>query len=54
VDATVRAIDHVQGLLTLETDLGFLQVQVAPEETLDLRVGDKLQVRVLRTDSMEA
>jgi hypothetical protein len=54
VDARIRAINHVQGLLTLETDIGVMQVQVAPEETIDLRVGDKLQVRVLNADRMVA
>jgi hypothetical protein len=54
VDATIRDINYVQGLLTLETDIGVMQVQLRPEETLDLHVGDKLRVRLLSGDRIEA
>src|SRR5262245_37279492 len=54
VDAIIRDINHVQGLLTLDTEIGVMQVQLAPEETLDLHVGDTLQVRVLSADRMVA
>ena len=54
VDATVRDINHTQGLLTLDTTIGVMQIQLAPEETLALHVGDKLQVRVLSADRIVA
>ena len=54
VDATIRDINYVEGLLTLDTDIGVMQVQLPPEETLDLHVGDKLQVRVLSADRIVA
>jgi hypothetical protein len=54
VDATIRDINYVEGLLTLNTDIGVMQIWLTPEETLDLRVGDKLQVRVLSADRMVA
>jgi len=50
VDAIIQDINHVQGLLTLDTEIGVMQVRLAPEETLDLHVGEKLQVRVLSAD----
>ena len=54
VEATIRDINHVQGRLTLETEIGVMEVRLAPEETLDLHVGDKLQVRVLSADRLVA
>src|SRR5262245_42389192 len=54
VEATIRHINHAQGLLTLESEIGVMQVQLRPEETLDLHVGDKLQVRVLSADRLVA
>jgi len=54
VDAIIRDINHVQGLLTLDTEIGIMQVRLAPEETLDLHVGDTLQVRVLSADRLVA
>ena len=54
VDAIIRDINHRQGLLTLDSDIGVMQVRLVPEETLDLHVGDKLQVRVLSADRMVA
>jgi len=54
VDATVRDINHTQGVLTLDTAIGVIQVRLAPEEALALHVGDKLKVRVLSADRMVA
>lgn len=54
VNAIIQDINHVQGLLTLDTEIGVMQVRLAPEETLDLHVGDKLQVRVLSADRLVA
>jgi len=54
VDAIIRGINHVQGLLNLETEIGVMQIWMAPEKTLALHVGDKLQVRVLSADRIVA
>jgi len=54
VDATVRDINHTRGVITLDTAIGVMQVRLAPEETLDLHIGDKLKVRVLSADRMVA
>jgi len=54
VDAIIREINRAQGLLTLETEIGIMQVQLAPEETRDLHVGDKLRVRLLSTERIVA
>ena len=44
VDATIRAINHEQGLLTLDSEIGIMQVRLTPQETRNFHVGDKLQV----------
>jgi hypothetical protein len=54
VDAIITEINHRQGLLTLDTEIGVMQVRLAPEETRNLHVGDKLQVQVLSTDRLMA
>jgi len=54
VDAIIRDINHVQGLLTLETAIGVMQIRLAPEEMLNLHTGAKLQVRVLSADRLVA
>src|SRR5215471_7597146 len=54
VDAIILDINHVQGLLTLGTEIGVMEVRLAPEETLDLHVGDTLQVPVLSADRLVA
>jgi hypothetical protein len=54
VEAIIRGINHEQGLLTLETEVGVMHIQLAPQETRDLHVGDKVQVRMLSTDRVVA
>ena len=54
VDAIIRDINHTQGVVTLDTAIGVMQVRLAPEETLALHVGEKLKVRVLSADRMVA
>jgi hypothetical protein len=54
VDATIRDINHAQGVLTLDTAIGVMQIRLEPEETLALHIGDKLKVRVLSADRMVA
>jgi hypothetical protein len=54
VEAIIRGINYAQGLLTLETEIGVMQVQLAPEEMRDLHVGDKVRVRMLSTERIVA
>ena len=42
--ATVSRVDHDQGLITLETDVGKLEMAAAPEEIADIQEGDVLIV----------
>ena len=44
VDAIIRDIDHEQGLLTLDTEIGIMQVRLTPQEVRNFHVGEKLQV----------
>jgi len=44
VDAIIRDIDHEQGLLILDSEIGIMQVRLTPQETRNFHVGDKLQV----------
>jgi hypothetical protein len=42
VEAIIRGINRAQGLLTLKTEIGVMQVQLAPEETCEFQVGYKV------------
>jgi hypothetical protein len=44
VDAIIRDIDHEQGLLTLDSEIGIMQVRLTPQEARNFHVGEKLQV----------
>jgi hypothetical protein len=44
VDATIREINYEQGLLTLDSEIGIMQVRLTPQETRNFHVGEKLQV----------
>ena len=44
VDAIIRDINPEQGLLTLETEIGIMQVRLTPQEARNFHVGEKLQV----------
>ena len=44
VDATIREINYEQGLLTLDSEIGIMQVRLTPTEARNFHVGDKLQV----------
>ena len=47
INAVIRSIDRQLGVLDLDTEIGWMQVKVAPEEVQDFHVGDKLQMREL-------
>jgi hypothetical protein len=51
VVAVVRSIDSQQGIVELDSEIGFMQVQLPREELQDLHVGDKILVRVLSADT---
>jgi hypothetical protein len=44
VDATIRDINYEQGLLTLDSAIGLMQVRLTPQEARNFHVGEKLQV----------
>lgn len=50
VNAVIRSIDRQLGVLDLDTEIGWMQIQLAPEDVQTLQVGDTLQVRVLNSD----
>jgi len=52
VVAVIRSIDSQQGLVELDSEIGFMQVRMAREELQDLHVGDKILVRVLSADTI--
>ena len=51
VVAVIRSIDSQQGMVELDSEIGFMQVQLPREELRDLHVGDKILVRVLSADT---
>jgi hypothetical protein len=48
---TVLQIDHHSGLLTLKTDIGWVQTFVAPETIQDLQIGDQILVCLAEAES---
>jgi hypothetical protein len=44
--AIIYKIDHQQGLMELDSELGILQAHALPSEIKDLHVGEKVLVQV--------
>jgi hypothetical protein len=43
----IYKIDHQQGVVELDSELGILQAHAAPSEIKDLHVGEKVLVQVV-------
>jgi len=50
VNGVIRGIDRQLGLVDLDTEIGKMQIQLAPEDLQSLHVGDTIQVRVLNSE----
>lgn len=52
VNAVIRSIDRQRGVLDVDSEIGWMQIQLTPEEVeaLQVKVGDTIQVRVLNSE----